>query len=209
MEHQTGTPSELLKVAGHTRLHRRGNRYYIRAKISADLRRAGVYGKREDIKKALKTSDPNEALRLVKIETLRLDAEFEAKRRIINAGATSEKRGLLTDRDAYAIVASWFIELEAEADQAFEEFRSLSPDDRSPDWLTDFDEGLYVYLGEHVVNFYDPSEEAELLLKKAGIGSVRNSNAYKLLTQLVRNPLPRSDHGSVNRAPANPLPQLR
>jgi hypothetical protein len=50
----------------HTRLQRRGARYYLHAKVPADLREA--IGKR-GIREALKTSDPKEALREVRKPT--------------------------------------------------------------------------------------------------------------------------------------------
>jgi len=50
-------------VPRHPRLQKRGSRYFLRVKVPADLR--GATGKRE-IRKALGTSDPREALKAVR-----------------------------------------------------------------------------------------------------------------------------------------------
>lgn len=62
----------------HTRLHRRNGTYYLPAAVPEELRPA--YGKAE-VWKSLRTKDPQEANRLVKIERLKVDQEFEALRK--------------------------------------------------------------------------------------------------------------------------------
>ncbi len=68
----------------HTRLHRRkGSRnYYFRAKVPVDLQ--DVYEKKE-VYFSLRTSDPKEALERVRLESVKLDQEFAAKRRLKEA----------------------------------------------------------------------------------------------------------------------------
>jgi hypothetical protein len=68
-------------------LVRRGGRYSIRRKIPADLKTA--YG-RVEIVRALGTSDPTEARRLCRIESVRLDEEFDAKRAAIKSPPSVE-----------------------------------------------------------------------------------------------------------------------
>lgn len=65
-------------MQSQTRLMRRGARYYFRAKVPADL--LNHYDKRE-IVYSLKTSDPREAARLARVESVKLDNEFEQLRR--------------------------------------------------------------------------------------------------------------------------------
>lgn len=61
----------------HPRLMKRGNVFYHRASVPEDIR--DTYGKTEETY-SLKTRDPREALRLVRIEAARVDALFEAHR---------------------------------------------------------------------------------------------------------------------------------
>lgn len=66
------------EMAKHPWLMKRGDRYYLRARVPADL--AERYEGRE-IKRALRTSDRREADRLIRIESAKLEREFEEKRR--------------------------------------------------------------------------------------------------------------------------------
>jgi integrase len=67
-------------MAKYPRLHRRGNRYYIRAKVPMDLQ--AHLGKQE-IKYSLDTSDYREAVRRLGVESLKVDQELaEARRRV-------------------------------------------------------------------------------------------------------------------------------
>ena len=59
----------------HPRLQKRGSRYFLRVKVPTDLR--PVIGKRE-IRKALGTSDPKEALKHVRKASAETDAMFDA-----------------------------------------------------------------------------------------------------------------------------------
>jgi integrase len=64
-------------MPNHPRLMKRGSVYYHRAAVPEDIR--GTYTKREEIV-SLRTRDPREALKLVRIEAARVDALFEAHR---------------------------------------------------------------------------------------------------------------------------------
>ena len=76
MNHPTDTPSTFTAVSGHTRLFRRdGGTYYLRAKVPAVLR--PIIKKTEE-RISLRTKELKEALRKVKIESLRVDGELEA-----------------------------------------------------------------------------------------------------------------------------------
>ncbi|PGH53118.1 hypothetical protein CRT60_24710 [Azospirillum palustre] len=73
-----------MNVPRHTRLHRRNGTYYLRAAVPEELRPA--YGKSE-VWKSLRTKDPKEAARLVKVESLKVDQEFEALRKRLDGPA--------------------------------------------------------------------------------------------------------------------------
>ena len=110
MAHPHEPPDELQKVPGHTRLHRRGSRYYIRAKVPIDLQ---TVMKRKELKKALKTSDYREAVRLVKLESARFDALFDDARDIVNRGAQNGKRlPSMSEARAMQLVSRWFLDVE-------------------------------------------------------------------------------------------------
>jgi hypothetical protein len=64
-------------VSRHPRLQKRGSRYFLGVKVPTDLRSA--IGKRE-IRKALGTSDPREALKRVRKASVEADAVFETYR---------------------------------------------------------------------------------------------------------------------------------
>lgn len=65
------------KVTGHPRLYRRGNTYYHRAAVPVDI--ADTYPKSEEVS-SLRTRDYKEALKLVRIEAVRVDGLFAAHR---------------------------------------------------------------------------------------------------------------------------------
>lgn len=95
MAHPHEPPDELQKVPGHTRLHRRGSRYYIRAKVPTDLQSVM---KRKELKKSLKTSDYREAVRLVKLESSRFDALFDDCAGRCEPWFTKRKAALIHER---------------------------------------------------------------------------------------------------------------
>jgi len=72
----------LERMPGHTRLYRRGAVYYHRAVIPKDI--ADTYPKAEETF-SLKTKDYTEAVRRVRIEAVRVDRNFEAHRRRLEA----------------------------------------------------------------------------------------------------------------------------
>ncbi|HYG85097.1 MAG TPA: DUF6538 domain-containing protein [Azospirillum sp.] len=94
-----------MNVPRHTRLHRRNGTYYLRVAVPEELRFA--YGKAE-VWKSLRTKDPKEAARLVKIESLKVDQEFDALRKRL-AGATTTITDL-SDAEAERLAALWLAE---------------------------------------------------------------------------------------------------
>ena len=75
----------------HPHILKRDGRYYYRRRIPADLVQAGCYGKAKDIKRSLKTGDLATANRLAMTEAVRLDTEFDAKRRELRQAAPFAK----------------------------------------------------------------------------------------------------------------------
>jgi hypothetical protein len=86
MSHRTDTLTQPIPMPRHTHLLRRGSRYYLNVKVPKDLR--GVL-KKDIIRKALKTSDPREAARLVRLESLRWHTYFENERAKLRARGKS------------------------------------------------------------------------------------------------------------------------
>ncbi|MFM0178828.1 site-specific integrase [Paraburkholderia aspalathi] len=80
-------------------LLKRGSRYYIRRKIPIDLQ--AHYEGRKEIVKALGTSDPTDARKLVREESVRLDREFDSIRAATATPAPAPQQvpELVTDPD--------------------------------------------------------------------------------------------------------------
>src|SRR5947209_5520509 len=114
----------------HTRLQRRGARYYLPAKVPSDLRIA--IGTRE-IREALGTSDPREAVRRVRRRSVAVDELFEEYRRKLALKAAGLVVASPSDLDRVVL-------------QAFHEQERMRADqDQSKPW--EIDEVIY-YLQE-------------------------------------------------------------
>jgi integrase len=157
-----------------TRLHRRkGSRnYYFRAKVPVDLQ--DIYGKRE-IYFSLKTSDRQEALQRVHMESVKLDQEFAEKRRQRDAEAVDK----LSEIEVERITAIW----RHEALQADEESRinGLSPTE-----FQSWDDAItfaYVEARESLAtgNLNRISVELDDLLEEIGMKVAKGSEVYKQL----------------------------
>lgn len=85
----------------HTRLMRRGSRYYVNAKVPKDV--APILGKHL-IRYSLGTSDHRDALSRVRLESAKIDARFAEARRLATAGRATK----LTDTEVEQIVLLWF-----------------------------------------------------------------------------------------------------
>jgi integrase len=94
-------------VARHPRLQKRGSRYFLRVKVPPDLRSA--VGKRE-IRRALGTSEPREALKRVRQASAETDAMFEALRGKVIATVAALAPASAVDLDR--IVRQEFYEME-------------------------------------------------------------------------------------------------
>lgn len=187
-----------------TRLHRRkGSRnYYFRAKVPVDLQ--DIYGKRE-IYFSLKTSDRQEALQRVHMESVKLDQEFAEKRRQRDSEAVDK----LSEIEVERITAIW----RHDALQADEESRinGLSPTEFQS-WnaaitfaYTDARESLATGKINRI------SVELDDLLEEIGMKVAKGSEAYKQLAYaLLRTKvetleaLKARHEGKVVKTPAKP-----
>jgi hypothetical protein len=103
-------------VARHPRLQKRGSRYFLRVKVPTDLRSA--VGKRE-IRKALGTSEPREALKRVRQASAETDTMFEALR-----GKVAAKDAALAPAstvDLERVIRQEFHQMETQRLQRFSE----------------------------------------------------------------------------------------
>ncbi|HEV2805983.1 MAG TPA: site-specific integrase [Chthoniobacterales bacterium] len=125
MAHSTDTLSQPLPMPRHTHLLRRGSRYYLNVKVPKDLR---TVLKKELIRKALKTSDPHEAARTVRFESLQLDALFNRERaKLRRDDVPSRQLRSISRQEAHSLVFQWFAGLEEMSEEWWEnEGRNLS-----------------------------------------------------------------------------------
>ncbi len=141
----------------------RGNIWWLRVRVPDALR--PVIGKGE-IRRSLKTSDGAEAKRRVRIERIRVEAEFDDARATLErqraaAGGATAAQIALTEEQVWALATRWFVEQEKHSANRPVEFG---------------DEEVIENLGENLVNierFDEVSasvrEEVDKLLAEAGI----------------------------------------
>jgi hypothetical protein len=107
MAHQTGTLTQPIPMPRHTHLTRRGSRYYLNVKVPKEFRRML---KKELIRKSPKTSDPHEAARMVRFESLQLGAVFDWERaKLRGADVPSKQIRSISRQEAHDLVFRWFI----------------------------------------------------------------------------------------------------
>lgn len=85
MVHRAGTPPSRKdgSVAQQTRLHKRGNVYYFRAKIPQSIQH--LYAPQTEIKFSLRTTSLKEAKALVNQFSVKYDAEFDLKQQTLDS----------------------------------------------------------------------------------------------------------------------------
>lgn len=113
----------------YSRLLKRGSTYYFRAKVPVDL--LDHYAPKTEIKFSLKTRDRRDAVRLVHLESVRLDEEFQRIRQLRDATPITE----FTQQEARSIANAWLSEL-----LDLDEFRRKSG--MSGDFADMYEEGL-------------------------------------------------------------------
>ena len=126
-----------MKVTGHPRLYRRGARYYHRAAIPLDIQDS--YPKAEETF-SLKTSDYQEALRLVRKAAVEVDRKFDKHRRWVSAQA--KPLDYLTDEQIERLASLYHASiLDEDEDIRTEGIFEEEPGEPGTDWERwDFDE---------------------------------------------------------------------
>lgn len=148
-------------ATGQTRLQKRGGRYYIRVKVPHSLR--SIVGKRE-FHLSLKTTDPEEARRLARIESLRIDAQLSEARRKLGQAPVR----LLSRSDAEYLALKWFHS---------EEAQSLC-DANTP---TDYDPEEHEFeLGQTLDRLRNPNDETLLPSLQATLRQLLASEGFEL-----------------------------
>jgi hypothetical protein len=172
----------------HTHLLRRGSRYYVNVKVPKDLR--GVL-KKDIIRKALKTSDPREAARRVRLEALRVHTDFENERaKLRGRGKSPNGTKLLctvSDGEARSMALRWFAHLEELAEWWWShQGIDLSEIDfeETLDSLR-IDETALLGGGKHYLRD-DGSHDLDAFLAGQKIDCPKNSAAYEKLRPLFR-----------------------
>ncbi len=163
-------------MAKQPRLHRRGARYYVRARVPDDLR--AIIG-RAEIKYSLGTADYREALVRVRLASAEIDAQFAEARRKVNALPTTR----LSEHEVKQLVLRWFRREELAADE-----RELAGGH-----IEDIAEALEnaEIEASDLRNLNDPGVLAwvytatERLLRDNNVELYASSREYRLLEQLV------------------------
>jgi len=169
-------------VAKHPWLFNREGRYYLRARVPADL--IAVMGRRE-VKKSLRTSDLREARRRINVEAAELEARFADAR----SEDTRRPATHLTEAEVRQLVIGWFYELERDGAQA-----RWAETDESPSDPADIDQA-YGYDETVLTDPADPNRLAavqglaNILLQERRIQLDMQEPMYRLLCELLNRGL--------------------
>jgi hypothetical protein len=110
-----------------------------------------LYGKTEVIRRSLGTSNRQEAIHLVRFEAYKLDAEFRAKRREMEARTRAEQQRPkmleIGDRDAHDIAVQWLISLERETQDWWEQSGRFLQGDANREAIENFGTEATVFNG--------------------------------------------------------------
>lgn len=96
-------------------LQKRGSVWWLRVRVPDQLR---PVLRRGEFRKSLGTSDPVEARRRLRIERLRVDAEFDDARRLLKAQEPSPLIHL-TDSEIWHLAARWFVREEKRTERSY------------------------------------------------------------------------------------------
>ena len=162
----------------HPRLQKRGSRYFLRVRVPRDL--LVDLGKRE-IRTALKTSDPKEALKRVRRASAETDAMFETHR--ANLASTPANLVPASLVDLERAVRQEFYEDERKRVQSFSEVDEYDVPEIL-DTLREDEVGLGNGLNETTHSMVLAAND---LLVKRGLSIDRDSSAYgKLVENILR-----------------------
>jgi hypothetical protein len=175
-------------VPKHPRLQKRGSRYFLRVKVPTDLRSA--IGKRE-IRKALGTSDPREALKRVRKASVEADAVFETYR--VRTAPYASVRVPSSERDLERLVLQAFQASERQSLTTFLE----TPEDDFEEILSGLRDDESVYRGglSPVVLPSLQKKAGELLAANGLTLEPRRDTYTRFLWLLIR-----ADLGNIHRA---------
>jgi integrase len=170
----------------HTRLLRRDHRYYLRAKVPVDLQEA--MGKKE-IKWALKTSDPNEASKRIKLESAKADAIFERERAKLVQRIAREKKPLvaLSEVQIMGLVTKWCVEMEEASEKEYDALYGRLEPHEAAEIRDNLRLEAVVYSGGSAdFDAEDGSAELNSFLEREEITLERDSDSYRKLKGLFR-----------------------
>ena len=175
-------------VPNHPRLQKRGSRYFLRVKVPTELRSA--IGKRE-IRKALRTSDPREALKRVRQASAETDAIFETYRG--TAAPVPQVRVPASEADVERLVLQAFQTSGRQNVASFLE----TPEENSDEILGVLRDDETVYRGGlSPVVLQSLKKEAETLLVTNGLTLDRSGTTYQRFLWLLM----RADLENIQRA---------
>src|ERR1700730_4783778 len=166
-------------VPKHPRLQKRGSRYFLRVKVPTELRSA--IGKRE-IRKALGTADPREALTRVRKASAETDAMFEAQRG--NAAAAVAALAPASPVDLERVVRQELYKMEQQRAKGYSEADDYDAEDILE--VLREDEAV-LSRGVNEATQGSMFSAADKLLEKHGLYIDRDSSAYeRFADQILR-----------------------
>jgi hypothetical protein len=167
----------------HSGLLRRGNRYYLNFRVPKALR--PLYGKSEFVRKSLGTSDPREAISLVRYEAFKLESEFKAKRREMETAEPPSTLRTLGDKEAHEMVFRWFIEQEKLSEEWWVATGCKMDEVDAESVLDNLRTDEVVYSGgSRHYRAEDAGGDLDAFLKSSGLECPKDSPAYQKLLSL-------------------------
>jgi hypothetical protein len=185
VSHPTVTLTPPIPMPRHTHLLRRGSQYYVNVRVPKDLR---SILKKDIIRKSLHTSDSREAVRRVRLESLRIHAEFENMRTKSGAEETQPRdSSAMSEHEAYNIASRYFIGLEKMSEQWWEDEASKLEEQQLADALDTLriDETVLTGGSKHYEKS-DGSAFVDLFLREQRMVCAPESAPYQKLRELFR-----------------------
>lgn len=166
-------------MARHPRLQKRGSRYFLRVKVPTDLR--STVSKRE-IRKALGTSEPREALKRVRQASAEIDTMFEALRGKVAAKDAAPAPASTVDLER--VIRQEFHQMEKQRLQGYSDADEYETEEILETLRED---EAVLSRGVNEVTRCSMASTADNLLEKHGLYLDRDSAAYwKFVGQISR-----------------------
>lgn len=166
-------------MAKHPWLFRRGDRYYLRARVPADLIESF---RKSEIKRSLGTADRREAERLIRVESAKVEREFEERRRSISV--QSQPIEAVPQYALEGIVQEWLSEHMAATEAADKTFMASS--EELAEWRLTAEQDvseLTESLARRDTTFV--YSEAKKLLSSKNIASETDQKAFRKFCMLL------------------------